>query len=85
VSGSLADRVLALPPGKRKKWFAKLGQRAQQQIVMGLAWWFYGRPEQFAPSGSWRWWLICAGRGWGKREPGRNGSRGRPAATPVPG
>jgi predicted phage terminase large subunit-like protein len=28
------------------------------------------RPEQIAPSGSWRTWLILAGRGWGKSRSG---------------
>jgi predicted phage terminase large subunit-like protein len=28
------------------------------------------RPEQVAPSGSWRTWLILAGRGWGKSRSG---------------
>jgi len=29
-------------------------------------WGFWGRPEQFAPSGNWSVWLILSGRGFGK-------------------
>jgi predicted phage terminase large subunit-like protein len=36
-----------------------------------------GRPEQQAPSGSWRTWLILAGRGWGKTRTGGEWVRDR--------
>lgn len=32
----------------------------------GTRWLHTARPEQVPPAGSWRWWLACAGRGWGK-------------------
>lgn len=40
------------------------------ELAHGKPWWFYGRPEQWAPIGDWRWWLINAGRGWGKTRTG---------------
>lgn len=33
-------------------------------------WWYWGRPNQHAPEGDWRTWLILAGRGWGKTRTG---------------
>jgi len=33
-------------------------------------WRFQGRPEQQAPEGNWRYWLILAGRGFGKTRAG---------------
>lgn len=33
-------------------------------------WRFWARPDQIAPPGDWRTWLILAGRGWGKTRTG---------------
>jgi phage terminase large subunit-like protein len=33
-------------------------------------WDLWGRPEQFEPAGKWQFWLILAGRGWGKTRTG---------------
>jgi predicted phage terminase large subunit-like protein len=33
-------------------------------------WRFWARPDQLAPPGDWRTWLILAGRGWGKTRTG---------------
>ena len=33
-------------------------------------WSFWARPNQLAPKGNWRHWLILAGRGWGKTRTG---------------
>lgn len=34
------------------------------------SWEFHARPEQLAPLGLWRWWVIVTGRGWGKNRTG---------------
>lgn len=34
------------------------------------SWEFYGRPEQIAPDGDWRWWVLLTGRGFGKTRTG---------------
>ena len=67
---SLFGRVELLTPAKRRTWFRKLSDVAKRQIALGIAWWFIGRPEQHPPPGRWRWWLILAGRGWGKTRTG---------------
>jgi predicted phage terminase large subunit-like protein len=33
-------------------------------------WRFWARPDQIAPAGEWRTWLVLAGRGWGKTRVG---------------
>ncbi|WP_292461719.1 hypothetical protein [Methanolobus sp.] len=40
-------------------------------------WRFWARPNQLAPEGSWRYWLVCAGRGWGKSMVGAEWVRDR--------
>lgn len=40
-------------------------------------WRFWGRPEQLAPTGRWLWWLVCAGRGFGKTRAGAEWIRER--------
>lgn len=64
------DRLELLTAAERRRWYDKLTDYAKRQIALGIAWWFVGRPEQMAPPGRWRWWLICAGRGWGKTRTG---------------
>jgi phage terminase large subunit-like protein len=38
--------------------------------ALRYAWPFWARPEQLAPAGTWRTWLVKAGRGWGKTRVG---------------
>ena len=46
-------------------------QRALQLARRERPWWFHGRSDQQVPDGDWwRWWLILAGRGWGKTRTG---------------
>jgi phage terminase large subunit-like protein len=63
---------------------AELKRReADRLAAQRFDWSRCGRPDQHAPEGSWRTWLILAGRGWGKtrtgaewvREQVRNGAR----------
>lgn len=37
---------------------------------LAYEWRFWARPEQIAPPGDWRVWIIIAGRGWGKTRTG---------------
>lgn len=41
------------------------------------AWRFWARPKQLAPEGAWRFWLILAGRGFGKTRTGAEWIRER--------
>ena len=50
---------------------AELKRReAERLAAQRFDWTRCGRPDQHAPEGSWRTWLILAGRGWGKTRTG---------------
>lgn len=61
---SKAEILAGLPVRERKQWIYKLSK----ENAAGLAhhWPFWARPKQRAPGGSWRFWLLMAGRGYGK-------------------
>ena len=68
TDGALA-RLAALPPARRAEVVASL----PDEVVLALRWDWRGecaRPDQLAPGGDWRTWLILAGRGWGKTRTG---------------
>lgn len=69
MSLSAAQKLSLLPPPLRKMWLAKQSRETLEEIQKG-AWWWLGRPEQFAPPGDWMVWLIRSGRGWGKTRTG---------------
>ena len=48
---------------------------AQEQDEIQAHWPFWGRPEQRLPEGEWTYWLIKAGRGWGKTRAGSEAVR----------
>lgn len=67
----LARRLAQLPEAQREDEIRRVvrtlpvgGERALH------AWRFWGRPEQFAPPGAWRWWWVLPGRGFGKTRMG---------------
>lgn len=50
---------------------ARLESQAQADLAaLNYSWKFWGRPNQFAPPGDWTYWLILAGRGFGKTRTG---------------
>lgn len=50
--------------------------------ALGYEWRFWRRPDQTAPLGDWRCWLILAGRGFGKTRTGAEWVRAQAEATP---
>lgn len=65
---SLAEQFLDLPQDVRR---AKLAALSDTEIVaMQHDWEFWARPKQRLPSGDWVFWLILAGRGFGKTRSG---------------
>lgn len=72
MSASLKQLVRALPPKKRAVWMSRLSVERVVELTYRLArpWWWESRPEQREPTGVRRWWLILAGRGWGKTRTG---------------
>ena len=65
---SLAARFAGLPAPHRKKILSALTPKERQRLE--YAWEFWARPNQLAPAGNWRTWLILSGRGWGKSRSG---------------
>lgn len=67
-----------------------LNDELDRKIALRVAhqprpWHSRARAKQLPPTGDgWNIWLVMAGRGWGKRIPGRTGSLSRPQGIPVP-
>ena len=57
-----------MPPAARAKILAEF--TARERAALASAWPVWARPEQLQPAGTWRTWLILAGRGWGKSRTG---------------
>ena len=68
--GGMSDfeRLAALPDAARERVLAGLNGAAAQALEHDWEW--LARPEQLAPEGSWRIWLMMAGRGFGKTRAG---------------
>jgi phage terminase large subunit-like protein len=43
---------------------------ARELAALQYNWPFWARPEQLPPPGDWRYWMVLAGRGWGKTKCG---------------
>ena len=71
-------------------WLASIPDKLRDSILDALSpdealallhdWPFWARPNQLPPSGSWRIWLLLAGRGFGKTRAGAELIRSRVAA-----
>ena len=61
---SLAQRFACLPPEER----AQVSRR--ELAALEHEWKFWARPDQLPPGGTWRTWIVLAGRGWGKTRTG---------------
>lgn len=71
MSLSLAQRLKYASVEERAIFVKRLTPEQATEIAAGIEpWWLYRRPEQAQPAGCRRWWLICAGRGWGKTRTG---------------
>lgn len=65
---SQALLLASLSEPERQEWLAQLS--TEQIASLRHKWSFWARPDQMAPDGDWRTWLILAGRGWGKSRTG---------------
>lgn len=81
---SLADRFARANREQRRAALAQLPPERRLQLARGeTPWWFYGRNDQMEPtSWAWRWWLILAGRGFGKTRTGGQWLTGRARRYP---
>lgn len=60
--------LASLPEAERAEAIA--GLTAEAQAELAYYWPFWARPDQQLPAGDWTFWLILAGRGWGKTRTG---------------
>lgn len=64
-----------LPESERIETLKGLTETEALELL--YRWDFWGRPNQIAPAGDWRTWLILAGRGYGKTRAGSEWVRAR--------
>ena len=67
-TNSLISSLAGLPPSKRTKLLAELSDREAAALVYD--WELWAREKQLPPPGDWAYWLILAGRGFGKTRTG---------------
>ena len=72
---SLAASVAALPDAVRRALLATLSD--DEARALAYDWSFWARPEQLPPAGTWSFWLLSAGRGFGKTRTGAECVRSR--------
>lgn len=61
---SIASYVASLPENQTQAWLSSLTE--SQCTALLHNWDFLARPKQLPPSGTWSFWLVLAGRGFGK-------------------
>ena len=65
---SEAEMLAALPVEEQEKFYKSLTNKEAE--ALNYSWEFFARPNQLAPPGKWKSWLILAGRGFGKTRAG---------------
>lgn len=68
MAKSEAEIFAQLPLEEQDKFYATLSPK--EAAALEYSWEFWSRPEQRAPGGKWKSWLILAGRGFGKTRAG---------------
>lgn len=71
----MAESVALLPESEWQKILNDLSDDEIQQLEYD--WKFWARPNQLAPAGDWQYWLLLAGRGYGKTKTGAEWIRER--------
>ena len=61
---SVHEQLSLWPTDVAANFFNSLTDAQVQRLP--YSWWYWGRPKQIAPSGEWQYWLLLAGRGFGK-------------------
>jgi phage terminase large subunit-like protein len=62
------QHLLAMPFARRLAELKVLSEA--ERFEFSHHWWLFARPEQLAPEGDWRIWLVMTGRGFGKTRAG---------------
>ena len=61
---SSAQLLASLPEAERQKAIEELDDQTKAHLLYD--WDFWARPNQKPPAGAWQYWLVLAGRGFGK-------------------
>src|SRR5713101_155074 len=69
IKQSPMNWLASQPPEAWQKFLANLSRQQKQMLAYKWRGW-RARPNQLAPEGNWRVWLILAGRGFGKTRSG---------------
>jgi len=77
--GSLAESIALLPGSERQKILSDISDDELPKLEYD--WKFWARPNQLAPKGDWQYWLLLAGRGYGKTKTGAEWIRERVEST----
>ncbi|MDY0385675.1 MAG: terminase family protein [Methanolobus sp.] len=72
---SMAESIALLPESEWQKILSDLSDDEIQQLEYD--WKFWARPNQLSPAGDWQYWLVLAGRGYGKSRTGAEWIRER--------
>ncbi|WP_432201707.1 DNA-packaging protein [Erythrobacter sp. W53] len=64
----LREWLISHDANERAELLAQLSE--EERDALSHHWRVWARPQQLAPTGPWRVWLICAGRGFGKTRAG---------------
>ena len=70
---SRAEQLARLPAAEQAAFLDARSELDRRALL--ASWWFLSRPEQRWPAGSWRVWLLLAGRGFGKTRTGAEAVR----------
>lgn len=80
MSTSLAEQIAALPETERRSILD--GVTIEEASALLYDWQFWARPKQLPPPGDWRYWLLLAGRGFGKTRTISEWARAQAEAMP---
>jgi phage terminase large subunit-like protein len=72
---SIVERISELPKAERDALI--LGLSAEKALALRYDWPSWARPNQLPPPGSWSYWMVKAGRGFGKTRTGSETLRQR--------
>ena len=73
-----ASWLASLPPERRRVFLESLSEA--EAAALNHDWSFWARDTQLPPAGDWRFWLVLAGRGFGKSRTGAEWIRARALA-----
>ena len=67
-NSSVAELLASLDESQRNELLAEIDEPTAKGLLHD--WTFWARPKQLLPEGNWRYWLLLAGRGFGKTRTG---------------